>query len=259
LLSVEIMRMLKLSLLLLALPLAAQEALTKKPTEIFPLRVGNRWVLRNQATGATTTFEIEARANFGCEKHLYPLHITKSDDATYWSPGRPEEFRYYLRVLRDGTIASPGAWSWNYVDKKPASTINTRTERPGTPPTNLILKPRARDGEVVRTHSTYLFGPGIHDAGCLKPGPPRIQRWPRSTWTTKFTIESVDTPAYTGRALCARYSEGTDEVENNAEQWCFALDKKIGLVQLTNIHNHYEHVTFENPPMVLKLEQYTLK
>ena len=250
--------MLRFILILLAIPLAAQDVATTKPADIFPLHVGNRWVLRNQATGAITTFEIEARENFGCQKKVYALHITKSDDANYWSPGYSEEVRYYLRLMPDGAIASPGAWSWNYRTRRPAYTDNTRTAEPG-PPTNLILKPHAADGEVVRVHGTYLFGAGIHDPSCLKEHPPRVVRWPTSTWTTKFTIERVETPAYTGRALCARFSEGTDEVENNAEQWCFALDRKIGLVQLTNIHNHYEHITFDNPPMVLKLEKYTLK
>ncbi len=253
------MRMLKFLLFFLFVPLLAQDTLTKKPVEIFPLHVGNRWVLRNQATGATTTFEIESRSSFGCYRNLYALHITKSDDQNYWSPGHPEEVRYYLRVLPDGSIVSPGAWSWNYRTHKSAYSINTRTEKPGTPPTNLILKPAASDGEVVRTHSTYLFGPGIHDAHCLKASPPRVVTWEKVTWTTKFTIEPVETPAYSGRALCARYAEGSDNVENNAEQWCFALDKKIGLVQLTNIHNHFEQITYDNPPMVLKLEKYELK
>ena len=246
-------------ILFIALPLFAQQGVSPKPTDIFPLHVGNRWVLRNQATGATTTFEISARESFACQKGVYALHITKSDDQNYWSPGQPADVHYYLRVLPDGTIASPGAWSWDYRQKKPAYTINTRAEASGTPSTNLILKPGAKDGEVVQTHSTYLFAAGVHDARCLKADPPRVRRWPRSAWTTKFTVENVETPAYTGRALCARYSEGSDEVENNAEQWCFALDKKIGLVQLTNIHNHYEHVTYDNPPMVLKLEKYRLK
>jgi len=244
---------------LLALPLCAQDALTKKPVDVFPLHAGNRWVLRNQATGATTTFEIAGRASFGCQRGLYDLHITKSDAANYWSPGEPAEIHYYLRVMPDGAIASPGAWSWNYRDRRPAYTINTRAEKAGDPPSNLILKPGASDGEVVRTHSTYFYAAKVHDAHCLKADPPRVARWARSTWTTKFTIENVETPAYTGRALCARFSEGTDETENNAEQWCFALDKKIGLVQLTNIHHHYMHITFDNPPMVLKLEKYTLK
>jgi hypothetical protein len=251
--------MLKLLFVFLALPLSAQDALTAKPTDVFPLHVGNRWVLRNQATGATTTFKIEARENFACQKKVYALYITKSDDATYWSPGHSEEVRYYLRVLPDGTIASPGAWSWDYRQRKPAYTVNTRAEKPATPPTNLILKPLAKDGEEVRTHGTYFYAAGMRDAHCLKAHPPRVVRWARSTWTTKFTVERVETPAYTGRALCARYSEGTDEVENNAEQWCFALDKKIGIVQLTNIHSHSEHLDYDNPPMVLKLEKYELK
>lgn len=238
---------------------AASLAAQSTPKSLLPLKVGNRWVLRDQASGAVTTFEIKARGTFGCQKGVYDLHITKSDEAGYWAPGKSEEVHYYLQLRRDGSIASPGAWSYDYRQRKPGLTINTRTEKRGTPPTNLILKPDARDGEEVRTHSTYLVRYGARDAGCLKLAPPRVVAWEHSTWTTKFTVEDVDTPAYRGRALCARYSEGSDEVENNAEQWCFALDQPLGLVQLTNLHNHYQGVTYDHPPMVLKLEKAELK
>jgi hypothetical protein len=237
---------------------AASVAAQNHPS-LLPLKVGNRWVLRNQATGAVTTFEIASRGAFGCRRGVYDLHITKDDPANYWSPGKTEEVHYYLEVQRDGVIASPGAWSYDYQTGKAGLTINMRTEKRGTPPTNLILKPGARDGEVVRTHSFYLVRYGARDASCLKAAPPRVVAWKRNTWTTKFTTEDVETPAYTGRALCARYSEGTDDVENNAEQWCFALDKPLGLVQLTNLHYHYMGVTYDRPPMVLKLEKAELK
>ena len=197
--------------------------------------------------------------NFFCAASGWDLYIQKSSANAYWQIGSTLNLHLYLSSLAEGgsqVVYSPGtyAYNWQTGQNQPSTAIRAAgdffPQYAGEPRPYEAVRDNAYDGQLVLAHDVVLAKqPNPLDLGCFSPSDPGVTQSPVSTWKTEYSYKQVSTPVWTGTALCARYSEGSDTGEGNAEEWCYRYG--IGPVQITYLFDQ-EHGTVN---LVLKTQQ----
>jgi len=226
----------------------------------WPLIIGNQWTLRNTNTSAILNVTVQVSPGptpaFGC--YEYPAYVTfnKSEISNYWAPGAAWNLDWYivtdpdtLDIFAVGGLISNMTTGEVLLD---AGTTQYRSRMAKKVPYLLI------PGDYVPINATnpvnyyctqaYPWIWGINFT-CIPQDDPYIQQW-NVTWT----IEWVDTPAFSGNALKARFHEVYKNVYVQIEDWYFAYE--IGLVKIVDLMGGSVYL---NPPMELELIHYVVE
>jgi len=179
--------------------------------EWWPLRVGDRWTMRNAETGSSTFFAV-LPAPALCESPQFVIRITKDSVDTYWGAGGAMSIDWSLRLDPDGSIRSPLARWYGTVDATGPVTLTWRT------PQNLIVPAAPTDGFTFEAPTEYRVAEGEAsscDAGSV---------FGEIQWRTKAVLRADE--------LRVQYVEGDEVTKCNGfgEVWTFR--RHVGLVKI---------------------------
>ena len=227
-----------LSSILVAFFLVSCGGKTYTAHELWPVSIGNSWVMENKF-GDKTFYAIEAAPeNTACENgRNFVMHVTKNASRTYWGDGVPEaEDREYYHIDDDGSIRGI-VDNWKMPQGCPwcsaGETEGAQEWRPlpGQPLPYVNVPASITTGQTITMPTHYtLYHNNQNTTACLPETDPAT--YVRNIeWQSNFKIVRVETPVYSGPALA------NDQWENHTatsvgvhETWYFAPG--IGLVQV---------------------------
>jgi hypothetical protein len=210
--------------------------------DLFPFAPGQSWDMRDQE-GRVTHFETLQIDNIACHAgESVDIHITKTNTNAYWNVGIPAADIHWI-LHRDLS----GAWRASaslFRDQTPADqggvTINYQWLDENA---YLVVPSTVTEGDnLVRTgYAIWRMNKQEQTKACLLALPPvAVYRW-----TSKLSVQYVNTPVYSGPAVINEQFEGCSSPEEEMpnlnkcahEQWVFA--PRIGLIE---INAPWEHV-----------------
>lgn len=205
-----------------------------KAAELFPVKVGDSWVMENQF-GDQTNYDIETAPGVaGCETgDHFIMHVSKSAARTYWGDGIPlAEDRELFSRDSNGEIRGladipflPASCPW--CNGVTSETINWRPVT-GEPLPYVIVPAALQVGQVIKmpTHYQGYIQPNVNTTQCVVAP---ASYYAEVQWETDFYVANVSTPAYSGPAVVSEQFEGNGSTPVH-EKWYFAPN--IGLVQV---------------------------
>lgn len=200
--------------------------------------IGQTWTFQD-AYGDTTMIDVEAAPDDAAGTHgtHVILHFTKNADRAYWGPGIAQaEDHFMLLQMADGgwrgvadipTFPLSCPWCAGHM----AQTINMHSV-PGQPDPYQIIPASATTAKVTKIPTAFDWWL-LWDVNTMDDvsGNPSATDMGSRTWESDFSVEQVNTPAYSGPAVVSHQFEGTCGAQwCNEEKWYFA--PKMGLVEI---------------------------
>jgi hypothetical protein len=215
--------------------LATPKLRSAKPCDLFPFRPGQSWDMRDQE-GRTTHFETLVVQNVAChDGESVDMHITKTSTDAYWNVEFPAADIHWIlhRDVNGAWRASASLFRDETTADQNGITINYEWLDANA---YLVVPSQLMQGDsLVRTgYAIWHMDRQQQTPACLSGlAPAALYRW-----TSKLSVQYVNTPVYSGSAVMNEQFEGCGSSEDEQsnlnkcahEQWFFA--PRIGLVEI---------------------------
>lgn len=194
--------------------------------------------------GEPTFFQLQPVQNVGCQPgNSVDLFISKNDPDTYWGPGLVNaSVHWIMHQSNNGqwnAIASLIHWdnpdpAWGFGQDTTINYVAQSQNAYSIVPSFFV----ANQQTTVTGYAQWYLDRNHQTNECLTDGG---EKGPLFRWTSKFYLQNVTTPVYSGPALANEQFEGCSSPDQETEdskacaheKWYFAPN--LGLVEIDSI------------------------